>query len=62
MHKTGFVVCAPQPWQTLLLIVMAITHPFDRKNTRQQKPRQPLEHQGRNALATSACNLCTGAL
>jgi hypothetical protein len=24
MHSTGFVVCVPQPWHALLLIVMAI--------------------------------------
>jgi len=24
MHSTGLVVCVPQPWHALLLIVMAI--------------------------------------
>jgi len=24
MHSTGFVVCVPQPWHALLLIVIAI--------------------------------------
>jgi hypothetical protein len=57
MHSTGFVVCVPQPWHALLLIVMAITHPLDRKNTGSQKSHLPLEYPDRTAFATSAHNL-----
>jgi hypothetical protein len=57
MHSTGFVVCVPQPWHALLLIVMAITHQLDRRNTRRQKFHQLLEHPNCTAFATSAHNL-----
>jgi hypothetical protein len=57
MHSTGFVVCVPQPWHALLLIVMAITHQLDRRNIRWQKSHQLLEYPGRTAFATSAHNL-----
>jgi hypothetical protein len=57
MHSTGFVVGVPQPWHALLLIVMAITHQLDRRNTGLQKFHLPLEYPGRTAFATSAHNL-----
>jgi hypothetical protein len=56
MHSTGFVVCVPQPWHALLLIVMAITHQLDRKNIRRQKSHPLPELLGCTASATSAHN------
>jgi hypothetical protein len=59
MHSTGFVVCVPQPWHALLLIVIAITHQLDRRNIRWQKFHPLLEHPSCTASATSAHNLDT---